>query len=616
MAIPLTLKVFKGGALVSAKDFERDIIKIGRLSSAHLRLEDDKVSRVHAVLETAADGALSIIDMGSVEGTWVNGKRVTKARVQFGDELRLGDTTLRLESPAAVASTQQPAPVAAPALEPVATLAQPAPVEAGPVSGAADASLATTQENEPLAPVAEPAPWVRTVRHGKAKGPLGVSLCFLWGDQRVGEFFLAPGQKKAFSVGSAAGVDFVMGDARLGRPQLEVLRTDGQAFTVCFTGKMKGELVRKDEALSLQAVIESGQASLEDDTYALTLEPEDFFHMDLGGITLEASFQPVPRRVHVPWADSVDYRAMNIFLVMLFAGAMFVIGAAGRTGEDQEFADELQGDTKRLANLLIKPAAPQQNPFIAKLNEQKAQQQQQAQTKRPADPVKKPTPPQDKPPTPVRTREDKVAQARDLAKGLFAKGNGARGIFGNSGLGAELTSATSNIISAVGSTGSGLGLATKTGTGGPGGVGGTGDSVRIGEVGTVGRRTGYGDKAGTLTGKLSSDVVITNSELEFNGGSLDKELVRRVIHDNRSQIRTCYESLLNQFPNLGGKVAVQFTIGADGRVVASRVAQSSAGNNQLEQCVSSRVRLWQFPKPKGGGVVAVSYPFIFKQAGQ
>jgi pSer/pThr/pTyr-binding forkhead associated (FHA) protein len=286
MAIPLTLKVFKGGALVSAKDFERDIIKIGRLSSAHLRLEDDKVSRVHAVLETAADGALSIIDMGSVEGTWVNGKRVTKARVQFGDELRLGDTTLRLESPAAVASTQQPAPVAAPALEPVATLAQPAPVEAGPVSGAADASLATTQENEPLAPVAEPAPWVRTVRHGKAKGPLGVSLCFLWGDQRVGEFFLAPGQKKAFSVGSAAGVDFVMGDARLGRPQLEVLRTDGQAFTVCFTGKMKGELVRKDEALSLQAVIESGQASLEDDTYALTLEPEDFFHMDLGGITL------------------------------------------------------------------------------------------------------------------------------------------------------------------------------------------------------------------------------------------------------------------------------------------------------------------------------------------
>ncbi|HEX8705300.1 MAG TPA: FHA domain-containing protein, partial [Myxococcaceae bacterium] len=237
MAIPLTLKVFKGGTLVGAKDFERDIIKIGRLSSAHLRLEDEKVSRVHSVIEASADGTLSIIDMGSVEGTWVNGQRVNKSRVQFGDEIRLGDTTLRLETPAAVAavnlaaavaSTEEPAPVAAPAVELASGLAQTASVPVEPE------------------PVAEPAPRVRTVRHGKAKGPLGVSLCFLWGDQRVGEFFLAPGQKKAFSVGSAAGVDFVMGDARLVSPRMEVLRTDGQTFTVFFTKKLKGELVRKD----------------------------------------------------------------------------------------------------------------------------------------------------------------------------------------------------------------------------------------------------------------------------------------------------------------------------------------------------------------------------------
>jgi TonB family protein len=135
-------------------------------------------------------------------------------------------------------------------------------------------------------------------------------------------------------------------------------------------------------------------------------------------------------------------------------------------------------------------------------------------------------------------------------------------------------------------------------------------------VGTVGRNTGYGDKAGALTGKQTSEVAITSSEPEFREGSLDKELVRKVIQDHRSQIRTCYESLLNQFPNLNGKVQVQFTIGPDGRVLSSKVAQSSASNGQLEQCVASRVSLWQFPKPKGGGLVVVSYPFIFKQAGQ
>jgi hypothetical protein len=54
-----------------------------------------------------------------------------------------------------------------------------------------------------------------------------VSLCFLWGDQNVGEFFVAPGVRKRFSVGSSAGVDFVMGDARLGAPLFEVLRMEG-----------------------------------------------------------------------------------------------------------------------------------------------------------------------------------------------------------------------------------------------------------------------------------------------------------------------------------------------------------------------------------------------------
>jgi TonB family protein len=623
MAIPLTLKVFKGGTLVSAKDFERDIIKIGRLSSAHLRLEDEKVSRVHSVIEAAADGTLSIIDMGSVEGTWVNGKRVTKGRVQFGDEIRLGDTTLRLENPAAVAtanlaaavaSTEVTALVTTPAVELTSSLAQTAsaPVEPEPV--AADPSLDTPQEHEQLAPVAEPAPRVRTVRHGKAKGPLGVSLCFLWGDQRVGEFFLAPGQKRAFSVGSASGVDFVMGDARLGSPRMEVLRTDGQTFTVFFTRKMKGELVRKDEPRDLSEVIESGQASLEGEAYALTLEPEDFFHMDLGGITLEASFQPVPKQVHVPWADAVDYRALNIFLLMLFAGAMFVIGAAGRSGDGQEFADELNGDTQRLANLIIKQAEPQKNPFIAKLNEQKAQQEQRTKPQRTTERVKQPRTP-DKP-RPSRTKEDKVADARNLARDLFKGGKGTSGLFGGMDLGKELKSATSNIVSAVGNTGGGvLGLTTKSGPGGPGGPGGTGNTVGIGDLGTVGRKTGYGNDAGPLTGKESTEVAI-NAEPVFNGGSLDKELVRKVIQDHRSQIRTCYESLLNQFPSLSGKVQVQFTIGEGGQVLLSKVAQSSASNGQLEQCVSSRVRLWQFPKPKGGGTVVVSYPFIFKQAGQ
>ena len=98
-------------------------------------------------------------------------------------------------------------------------------------------------------------------------------------------------------------------------------------------------------------------------------------------------------------------------------------------------------------------------------------------------------------------------------------------------------------------------------------------------------------------------------------GSLDKELIRQVIHRNRNQIRFCYESLLQRFPKLGGKVAVKFVISGNGNVIQSTVAQSTSGNAQLDKCVAGRVHTWNFPKPKGGGIVIVTYPFIFKQAG-
>jgi TonB family protein len=649
MAVPLTLKVFKGDALVTSKDFERDIIKIGRLSSAHLCLEDEKVSRIHSVIEVGADGSLSIIDMGSVEGTYVNGKRVNKGRVTFGDEIRVGGTTIRLESPAAVAAVNlsaavsstdvaAPAPVAAPAVEaPLASqLAQAAaaPVAAPQVVApvqvqAVDPSFAATEKHEVVAPVAaepspaeaEPAPRVRTVRKTKASGPLGVSVRFLWGDQRVGEFFLPPGRVKNFSVGSAAGVDFVMGDSKLGSPRMEVLRTDGQAYTVCFTGKMKGELARKDETLDIHALIESGKATADSAGYALTLNADDFFWVDLGGVTMEVVFQPVPKRVHVPLADSVDYRALNIFLLMFFAGTMFVIGAMNRSGDGEEFADELSGNDARLAKLIIKPPETQKNKFLEKLNQQKAEKKKSGEMaakqrndegqmgKKDAAKTQNRTAPQG--------QKDKKDEARALTQKIFGSGKGGVStIFGNAGLGGELKSAMGNMFGAKAGDSGGFGGLGIRGSGGGGG--GTGDTIGIGGIGTKGRGGGtsnYGSGVGVLGGKQSVDVGITSSE-PLVMGSLDKELIRQVIQRNRGQIRFCYESQLTKYPKLGGKVAVKFVINGEGRVVSSEVAQSTAGNAELESCVAGRVRTWQFPKPKGGGVVVVTYPFIFKQSGE
>ena len=98
-------------------------------------------------------------------------------------------------------------------------------------------------------------------------------------------------------------------------------------------------------------------------------------------------------------------------------------------------------------------------------------------------------------------------------------------------------------------------------------------------------------------------------------GSLDKEIIRRVVREHMAQIRYCYEKELNRTPGLKGKVVQKWVISASGSVQSATVAQTTMKNRAVESCMSRKIRSWKFPKPKGGGIVIVNYPFIFKQAG-
>jgi pSer/pThr/pTyr-binding forkhead associated (FHA) protein len=68
---------------------------LGRSSACQIVFADDTVSRRHAELRLR-DGAWFIRDLGSSNGTWVNGRRVVEAEVAPGDELCLGDCRFRL----------------------------------------------------------------------------------------------------------------------------------------------------------------------------------------------------------------------------------------------------------------------------------------------------------------------------------------------------------------------------------------------------------------------------------------------------------------------------------------------------------------------------------------
>ena len=81
-------------------------------------------------------------------------------------------------------------------------------------------------------------------------------------------------------------------------------------------------------------------------------------------------------------------------------------------------------------------------------------------------------------------------------------------------------------------------------------------------------------------------------------------------------MKYCYEKELTKNPNLYGKVVVQFTIGGTGKVDEGHISQTEMNNEAVEGCIIRNVKMWVFPQPKGGGQVYVTYPFIFKSAGQ
>lgn len=71
------------------------IKEIGRTSECDIVLPDDeKVSRVHARLDWDGAGWV-LVDLGSTNGTLVNGERIKEKRLSAGDVIEIGDTQLR-----------------------------------------------------------------------------------------------------------------------------------------------------------------------------------------------------------------------------------------------------------------------------------------------------------------------------------------------------------------------------------------------------------------------------------------------------------------------------------------------------------------------------------------
>ncbi len=617
-SMPVTLQVYRGDELVRTERFERPVIKIGRLASAHLRLEDERVARLHSVIEVAGDGALSIVDMGSAAGTIVNGRRVSRGPLRPGDQIMLGALRIVLAANAATnAATAGRAPEAQqPAAQPFET-----PRPAPPATPEDPPRPAPPPEPEPV----EPEP----VERASAREVAGVELRLYWGGTLLDSgTFARPAAPVRLGEGPRCSLQAPA--ELLPEPEFPVLRFDAGEHRLAFGAGMVGAHVEGGRERPLVELSQAGVATPDEGegggVRSLPVPTRGFVRVELGsGLFLEAWPRTPPAPAVTPFWKQLELRFANLFLVLLAAQAALVVLAVN-DAQGEPPAAEASRAPQRLARWVMPAEPPRRNPYLEKLAreaERSGDPGEQAARHRGAEGQmgKKDVPRTEGRSAPravdLRSRE----QVRNLGLLAAVSGRNAQAglstIFGQGGLGGDIQGAIGNLFGPVVADSRGAGgLGLKgTGTGG----GGAGDTIGIGAVGTRGRGgglAGYGDGVGGLGKKGERDVGIATADARVLG-AVDAELVRKVIRDHASQIRYCYEQQLAVDHRLAGKVAVRWQIGPDGRATHLAVdgADTTLESPTVHDCMMARIASWEFPKPKGGGIALIKYPWILRSSG-
>lgn len=176
---------------------------------------------------------------------------------------------------------------------------------------------------------------------------------------------------------------------------------------------------------------------------------------------------------------------------------------------------------------------------------------------------------------------------------LMAKGGSLRGVKT-----AETGSASLNNASVSGGVES-VSKASVTGQ--------TGSLVgsTVGKLATTKGTEGLSAKTGVYTAGIPSETVVL--------GSMDPDVIRRILREHIPQFRSCYQKELNRnrSQDISGTIRLVFTIGASGAVSRAGVDGRTRLPGNVKGCVVNVLRGIQFPSPMGGGTVDVKQPFNF-----
>ncbi len=460
---------------------------------------------------------------------------------------------------------------------------------------------------------------------GSVGATLGGLVFFIFGLARWQQEKVSPN----FTIGSDPRATYHLPEQLLpsGIYRFPLVKTDGTSYQVYLTEKMEGEYEPSEgDKVPLKSLIENGQATSAGDypeTYAFGLPSDGVVRVKLGASSFEiATVKPgktVAGRPEREWTAYAYYSLSFVGHALL----MFLLFAMPSD------SDTMQSDSLEAANRFSKLSRAQlrdqQKELEAKQKEEEKKKPRETSKEKADQPGEGPV---DKrieskgsgPPNPLKSSQ-RVSQARGAGMlGVLGRmsGQALASVFGReSAVSSEAENALGALAGhtvgdAYGLGGLGLGGGRGGGGSGAGGIGLGSWGAGFGGGGGGGGGFGGGGKGGYGIGKHGTRKVKVYAGTARVQGSLDKNIIRRVIRRHLAEVRFCYVSKgLATNQNLSGQVQVQFIISQTGSVTSVGVISSSLNHPATEACIQRSIRRWKFPRPEGG-IVVVKYPFNFK----
>jgi hypothetical protein len=549
------------------------------------------VSLGYAVVEVNGPDKVEILDLGSATGTYVNGERIRKHQLRTGDQIQLGRFMF------------------------VVTIVRPQ-AEPSPQPAAGVPSVVAS---------APAAPAMMFDEEERSDGRRALEVMVLWGRTVLDVRHLQG--EGAYTIGDTAAASHFADGSLLPSDPFPLALVDDNLMVVNVPESASGQVMLDGKVFTVAELAAAGKLSQTQGTgsHSLRLPARARCRLEIGDLTfLVNSVAGAEAPLPVSFIERLDPQFLRYVLSAAVLHALVFLLVLSMP----EDADRLSLDgfdlSDRFVEFILKPEEDrlELNDLFKDLQDELEAEKAKGDQGEMGDRTEKEKDkrfavegPQDKKDIEL-AREKAKKEAIETAQAAFNQLDGElSAVWGTQdrAIGNDAVSALGNMDGAKIGAANGMGGLGLSGIGrGGGGFGKS--SIGTGGIGTAGRgrgKGGYGrgkSKLGERGGKVPK--VIPGKPI-ISGG-LDKEIIRRVVRRHRKETRYCYERELQRKTDLNGKIKVKFVISGTGAVILAQVVETTMNNRNVEACLETKIKRWKFPAPKGGGIVTVRYPFIFK----